>query len=490
MKLRNFRVQALASLLLILVAFFACRKIYDRTSTEYKVEYTEAIDYLSTLAKNEESLLDLPFSQLPKLATMRRFARLNKLEKVANWNNAQRFHRNQISAWLVPVGTGNTTLESSSVATIPSLLITKRDGDKMELNILEIYSNKDGSLGTSIAENAKIAAENMLFKEEKPLSISACAIFYDRYYSYASSFTAQHGLWKNSHIVVENTDMGRLNAFIKASSQGNKVNVRSSPGKYTSYRSQLPTVSPLSTCGVSECTLWGMFRITYDNDGNIISEDLLYTWDECSGNTYPPSGSPPANNNPNAPAYNKSVTNAIVNPCIGNVLTVNSNRISNFVGGALNNEDVYRPMLFTYGETYDYDPHQTGGLVSWEDDPSTGMLKFNINVNANILPTASKEIMYQTFIHEALHGVLLSKGVAWDNIIQHEEMANYYRGLIQNELQVTFPGIPLSEAVALSWAGLQISTAYTNLPKSRKDDIAYIIGAHLDPSSSGLGHGC
>lgn len=73
----------------------------------------------------------------------------------------------------------------------------------------------------------------------------------------------------------------------------------------------------------------------------------------------------------------------------------------------------------------------------------SSVLTFDILINRPMLSEASQEKIFQTYLHEALHGVLLAKGIAFSNIIQHEAMTNYYRDMIQSELKIAFPSFKI-----------------------------------------------
>lgn len=46
----------------------------------------------------------------------------------------------------------------------------------------------------------------------------------------------------------------------------------------------------------------------------------------------------------------------------------------------------------------------------------------------------------------------------WDNMLQHEAIANYYRNLISNTLMLAFPGLSSTDASAIAWEELCSTT--------------------------------
>ncbi len=470
--------------LLTTFTFFACRKSFHSDSAENNALVIEAKAHLASLVESEQSLLSLPFSELKKTANLRRFARIEKLADATQWGKAQSFSRNATSYSIVPVDDDVHHLHNQVIESVRYLLFSKRGNDKMEMNIIELYSSKNGSLGTNLPSDLKTIVENRLFKERKPVeNLTASIIFYDRYYYNVGSFITQSGDWTEAKIVVENTTKRPSIGNVKTSS------VSETSGSNL-QKSLLSSVSPMSGCQV--CTTYVLIGIWYELDtGKIVDTEILDSWDECVEPNYAPQGSAPGTtvtSNLN-PSTAKTINNNLTNPCMSSVLNAFKSKISDFVVNASGNENIYRPMTFNYFGVTDLDQDHNGGLTTM-NQASDGTLIFGIDLNLNTLPSTSKEYIFRTLLHEALHGVLLSNGVAWNNLIQHDEIANYYLGTISAALRDAFPNLSTTDADALAWEGLGKSTAFDKLTQSKKDEIGSILNDYKNPSQSGSGTGC
>lgn len=474
------RVYAIFAISLAVVTFFACRKNFREGPAENSPVVLEAKTHLSAIVQSERSLLDMPFTQLKKNANLRRFARMGKMEAQMQWDKAQNFYRNGTSFAIVPVDDDVHHLNNPAFESVRYMLFSKRDGDKMEMNIIEMYSQRNGSLGTDIANGVKIAAENMLFNENKAIGqISASVVVYDRYYYNNTSFTIQNGNWKKARIIVENSNRKPVVASVQTHSLNGVVK--------SDMLKALSTVSPMSGCGI--CTTYYLIGIWYDmNTGEIVDTEVLDSWDECVEPNHNPQGSSPgstvtSNNHNN---NNKNINNTLNVPCLGSLLSANASRIANFVSVAQNNENIYMPMNFNFSGSSTLPSNKNGSTDAMYTD-GNGILNIDISINENVLPGASREYSLRSFLHEALHGVLLSNGVAWSNTLQHEEIANSYRSLIASTLLSAYPGLGQSEADALAWEGLRTSTAWGNLPQWKRDLIDEILADHRQGNT---GTGC
>ncbi len=465
--------------------FLACRKNTSLDSFNSNTFIAESKSHIANLVKQEEALLSLPYSQLKKNANLRRFARTKKISNIAQWDEAKLFSHNGINYSIIPVNDDVHHLQNPTIESIRFLLFSKRDGDKMEMNIIEIYSRENGSLGKNLTSNLETIVDNILFKGNSIVEeLTASVIVYDHFYYNIGSYSIHNGVWAKAKIVVENTN--KRPEFIGITTSATK----GTNSKNNLQKNLLSSVSPMSGC--LGCTTYYLIGIWYDmNTGEIISTTILDTWDECSGNNSTPQGGAPGsttitNNNSNT---TKTVTNNITVPCISALLSAMTSRIANFAAIATNNENIYRPMNFNYIGSRSMASGDNGGLFAMYED-ANGVLNFDIAINENTLPSAAQEYILRTFLHEALHGVLLSNGVSWDNLIQHDAIANSYRSLLANMLLEAFPNLNPGDAEALAWEGLGASSAWNNLPQWRKDEIADILEQYRNRTPGGPGTGC
>lgn len=463
-KIRKKAVMIALSLATIVITFFACKKsFHDDGYSDNNPIVTNAKSYLGTLVNSENVLLDMPYNDLKRNANLRRFARIGKLSNAAKWSKAKSFYQKQTSYTIVPVNEDVHQLSNKSFESVRYLLFHKRDNDKIEMNIIEMYSKV--TLGTDIPAAVLISAENLLFNESKTVNVlSASVIFYDRFYYNSGSYEIINGAWKQAKIIVENSpfkpSINRIQVNSVGRSNGNDI-----------VKATLSSVSPMSGCFT--CSTYYLVGIWSDNStGEVISVEILGSWDECTEVGGPGLGSPPGstgNNNNNSTSIAKEIKNNLNNDCLSGQLNAHASNISSFIG-ANSGENLYRPSKFNFSENSSFGPGKTGELVkSYLDNDN--VLNFDIQINSSHLPNYSKEMIFQTYLHESLHGVMLTDGRSWNGILQHEELANAYRNSIQSELRSTFPNLSSSEAEALSWAGIQFSQAYINLPRWKKTEI-------------------
>lgn len=475
--MKKLQINSLITILSVIIGFItvsffnACKKDVKTDPNEVYVTLTEAQSMMTQLVSKEENLLALPYSQLPKDSKLRILSRMGKLSKSAKWSQSKSFFRDGLSYIIVPINDQTNPLPISSRESLRYLLFSKRNGEKVEMKIIEMYSNLGETLGNDPSKNLIVAIENVLYQEKKSFEeISASVLIYDQFYYNEQSYYVNKGTWQKANIITINKQQ---------SDQISNTRLNKKSSTATEKKSN-------STDG--QCQSWGMYRITYDQWGNVESEELMYVWNECvDTNDAEAGGGGGSSSGTNGD--NKTLVNNVENPCINSVFNTHSSRISHFIVFAMSNENMYQPMnfLFTGSESL---PSGTSGQLTSMYINGSGVLTFDILINRPMLSEASQEKILQTYLHEALHGVLLAKGIQFSNIIQHDAMANYYRDMIQSELKLAFPSLSNSEAYALSWSGLQTTKAYSNLSETKRREIEGILGDHVFSTTRGGGTSC
>lgn len=150
-----------------------------------------------------------------------------------------------------------------------------------------------------------------------------------------------------------------------------------------------------------------------------------------------------------------TINNELTDPCLQKVfskisdpnLTNNITRILHDTFGATDNVNV------TFGETRSL----PNGNIAETIAQTTNMGSFNvfIDLNINVLPSASQEYIADTFFHEIIHGYLSALGIDLNNQEgQHVAIATtYMNSLIQAQISL-FPSLPQLHAKAIVIAGL------------------------------------
>jgi hypothetical protein len=460
----------------ILLASYACHKSFQSLSIENNSIIENSQTYYSSLVSSEESLLAMPYDQLKKSSNLRRFARLGKISSLLQWDNVQSFYRNGTSYAIVPVEKYSSHQDNPNFESIRCMLFLQKDGDKIEMNIIEVYRKKNEINSTSLLNSVKTLSENKIFNENTSIEgLNASVIFYDEYYYNKSSFIVKNGIWQAAKIVIENTPNSLLPSSVKSMSVGAKT--------VSDVSKSLSTISPMSGCSV--CKTYALVGIWYDiQTGVIVDSEVLDSWEECIDPSYPPNGNIPGTSQlMNYPPTNtKKINNNVTNPCISNTLNSIENAIKNLSITALNNENIYMPMNFNFVDVNTL-PLNVGGQCLEMYTDSDGVLNFNILLNKTLLPNMALEYTAKIILHEVVHAVLLSKGFDYNGLIQHNEIANYYRSIISSALQGIYPGLSNFDAEALAWGGLTETNAYLELPSLKREAINNILSNYGDLSA-------
>lgn len=463
--------------MIIMIAFYACQKNFQFNSDDnYSIVYSTKLakTYYESLVSSEDALLELPYDQLKKNANLRRFARIGKMESLLDWENAQSFYRDKINYTIVPVDSNSNHQGNPNFESIRSLLFIQKDGDKMEMNIIEVYK-KNGVLNEiDFFNSVKTFSENKIFNQNKPVEgLNASVLFYDQYYYNKSSYSVTNGMWEEASIVIENTTKRvSSNSLSNKTVFGNNDNIINNL--------TLSTISPMSGC--INCTEYFTVGIWYDKrTGRVIDSEIFDKWDECKEPDYPANGNAPGTTilPKLPPSDKKKIVNKIMNPCVSNTLNKINGALEGFVTTMLINEDLDVPMNFIFEEDITLADSVNGYFEQYLPN-NEGGFNFYIYLNQNTLPNYSNEYNTKTMLHEIIHGLLTYKGMLSSAKLQHNSISNYYRGLISSVLLSIYPQLTSNEVEALSWGGLHNTNAWELLTKEKQDEIALILKKYSD----------
>ncbi len=157
------------------------------------------------------------------------------------------------------------------------------------------------------------------------------------------------------------------------------------------------------------------------------------------------------------------ILDGVNNQCLKATLNqVISSNLNNSITDILHN---------TFGATDDFNINFIdAGLNNPMKDGNTstlrwpsGRLDFEITLNTEVLPDASKEYTAATIYHEITHAYLTTTGVATGTGLQHIAMANNYVTKLTSSLISAFPGLDPLDAKALAWGGLQGTPAFDSI---------------------------
>jgi hypothetical protein len=454
------KILTLLASISIFLTFYACQKSFqlmspESTSGVYNTNVAKT--YYESIISSEESLLAMPYDQLKKNANLRRFARIGKMESLLDWENAQSFYQDKTNYTIVQVENISNHQANPNFESNRSLLFIQKDGDKMEMNIIEVYKKNDNLNEVDLSSGIKTFAENKIFNENKIIvGLNASILFYDQYYYNKSSFTVTNGIWEQASIIIENTSKR-----ISSNSLSNKTVLGNNVSNTNNL--SLSTTSPMSGC--VNCTEYFTVGIWYDKrTGKVVESEILDKWDECKEPDYPANGNAPGTSNlPKLPPSDKiAIKNKVLHPCISSVLDNITDQINSFVQLALGNDNIN--MIYEISDQVPMADPNDSGVASPPYLDSVGNSVYPISLNKDSLSTSSKEYITLVILHEALHGVLGQKGIYFSNKNHHFIMATYSYHNILSETLKKIHGLSDDEANALAWGGLTNTVAFGELP--------------------------
>jgi hypothetical protein len=164
------------------------------------------------------------------------------------------------------------------------------------------------------------------------------------------------------------------------------------------------------------------------------------------------------------------INNNVMNPCIADA-------VNNAIDAAFKDE-ITQLVLEVFGTSEDFNIEivDVFDIESSVDGRTYAMpqgdgLLFDIELNKNTLSSSSKEYITATVFHELLHAYLSYLDIdSFLNDSQHINMANEYVVRLSESLTVRY-NISEQDAINLSWGGLGMTSAWSNLSSTKKSQI-------------------
>lgn len=243
--------------------FIACKKITtNHEATAFSDDAKEW--FTSTVVKDESNMLAKPYTELPKDAPSRVFARMEKLEALLNWSESKSYTVDKLQLLIVPVKEAIVTLENKVVAKRCIVFYREQNGS-IEMNVIEKFIQKK-SYNESNPDFWETSFLNYFYKGNSRLeNCNADICIYDKGYQFKAGFTVKNGAWKAS-------------------------GVRAIIGKVSNVESNFIENNQVATTVNSDCQLWGVWLVYYDENGNEIDRTLLYTYCVYNEGFEPPYG--------------------------------------------------------------------------------------------------------------------------------------------------------------------------------------------------------
>ncbi|MBP6024406.1 hypothetical protein [Ferruginibacter sp.] len=268
--MKQFITKPIAILFIsILLVMSACQKqidvVYDDIANLQNFKTEAKAWFTNGVVLQEKKLLDLPHNILPENAPERLFARMGKIEKKLEWENAELYNRDDVQYLVVPITT-NLKKYSNDYEIAKSIVFYKLNGGEMNMTVIELLSKKGTSFDGKANEILAAAFINKVKdKKEAVPVINASLFFYDKHYKNIGSYEFNNGAFTPS----------RKKLIIKNQSGIGVNDSQINPG--------------LSTPN-SSCETWYVVYDWRDENGNLISWEILYSYfvgDCTAGNEDP-----------------------------------------------------------------------------------------------------------------------------------------------------------------------------------------------------------
>jgi hypothetical protein len=264
-------------------------------------------------------------------------------------------------------------------------------------------------------------------------------------------------------------------------------------GKFFGEMSRNGTLSNAGIAASStmeDCLVWGVYLVTRDLEGNVISEVLLYTFTtgNCSDLSIyefvtPDVGGSTAIEVEDTRKFIVEILNQLQSPCFQNAFNKITDQQYTGRAGDIFDYDMAKLLTERYGISSLYDLKLSEGTIA--ADPMTGRSPDGITtqggtvtfvkMNTNLLQSnASQEYVIATFLHEFTHALMNAKAPPGNtdrnfvNNFEHEQMAEDYINTFANLMKKHFPSMSTVEARELAWGGLEKTNAYRLLDESKK----------------------
>lgn len=255
----------------VITIVYSCRKANETNlPNDYSsISVASAKNFFIGIVEKEKQILSAPYSVLSKGSDIRRFARMQRLNRILDWDKAELYKSDEIHFLVVAVKENKKILKNKHFEGIRALIFYKDRGGIQQFTIIEALSKKDFEISSETQQIAKTAFLNMLLSQNKRIAHENLSIsFYDMDYILQSSFSVTDGLFSKSKFKMLNTGKVFINEKIKTNSIDGSI---SSP---------LSTKAKINTCQV--CTDYATIGIWYDlQTGQVVSTEIIDQWTEC-----------------------------------------------------------------------------------------------------------------------------------------------------------------------------------------------------------------
>lgn len=204
---------------------------------------------------SEKKILDLPLSVLPEMASQRLFARMGKIQKKAEWDNAQFYNLDELTFLAVPITTNKKKYGADYEIAKAVVFYKSKTAAEIQMNVIEVISKKGESLKGQEDNIIATAFLNKLnHKQEVIADVNANVFFYNDAYRRINAFEFKNGLFTSSASILKNSNSNDSNSLTTNS-------------------------------GSEGCETWYIIYEEHNQDGELVYWEILYSY--TTGNCTP-----------------------------------------------------------------------------------------------------------------------------------------------------------------------------------------------------------
>lgn len=186
----------------------------------------------------------------------------------------------------------------------------------------------------------------------------------------------------------------------------------------------------------------------------------------------------------------EDIENKLKNPCLFNT-----------VNGMLNGSPGINNVLInfvhsTFGNSAWFDIHfkESASLPDSDDGYCQPLsvgnaIRFEVVLNVNKLPNASKEYVVATVLHEIVHAYINLQGLNGIYSNNHHLFPQFFAELTSSLVSM-FPSMSPQLAADLTWGGLYTSLRFQSLSPQEQQRIMAVNTAHRSGNVNGVGTPC
>jgi hypothetical protein len=242
----------------------SCKKSDEVSSPEAILEIQDARNWFTReIVNKEKEMMQLKKWTTAQDSSARLFARMRKLDKAVDWQQAKNFSVNGWNYMIVPVEELESAFLNKQFLRGRALVIYTNPAGIRDLTVVEVLAKPGGSADLIQLVRAGFLNRYQLPKEKR-LTGQAELLFYNRSYQYATGSRLVNGNWQDSQY--------RLRIKVGAASKTR----------------MMASMAQSSSC--SSCSTMYLVGFFYDmQSGKVDDYSILTQWEECTDKDQDPS---------------------------------------------------------------------------------------------------------------------------------------------------------------------------------------------------------